>query len=79
MKQKRSLLLVIQEKIKLQLDETKEFIKKVKFDMISIHIFQPLRGTPIYDQLLIAGSISQDVNMTSFGRNKLAPRKLDKK
>ena len=51
---------------KITVNETKEFIKKVKFDMISIHIFQPLRGTPIYDQLLMAGSISQDVNMTSF-------------
>lgn len=46
--------------------ETKEFIKNVKFDHISPHIFQPLQGTPIFDQLLELGKITKDQNITSY-------------
>ena len=60
------------------INQTKEFIKKVKFDMLSIHIFQPLQGTPIYDQLLMAGSISQDDSMTSFGEINWLPENWTK-
>lgn len=47
-------------------NETLDFIKKVKFDMISVHIFQPLQGTPIYDQLVQIGSIKHGVEIKSY-------------
>ena len=55
------------------IDETKEFIKNVKFDLISPHVFQPLQGTPIYDQLLMIGSISRDDDITSYSEVNWVP------
>ncbi len=36
---------------------TENFIKKMKFNWVGIHNFQPLPGTPIYDDLVAQGEI----------------------
>ena len=47
-------------------EETRQFIKDVRFDMASFYSFQPLPGTPIYDILVRAGSLSKADEMTSY-------------
>ena len=59
--------------------ETKQFIKDVKFDMASFHAFQPLPGTPIYNQLLMAGSLSKEDSMTSYAEINWVPENWTKK
>ena len=63
---------------KATVGETKKFIKEVKFDMVSPHIFQPLSGTPIYDQLLSLGSISEDITMNSYSEINWIPENWTK-
>jgi len=63
---------------KATVDETKKFIKQVKFDMVSPHIFQPLSGTPIYDQLLSLGSISEDITINSYSEINWIPENWTK-
>lgn len=63
---------------KTTIQETKQFVKKVKFDMVSPHIFQPLQGTPIYDQLLMIGSITKDDGMTSYSEVNWIPENWTK-
>ena len=46
--------------------------------MISPHIFQPLQGTPIYDQLLSLGSISEDVPINSYSEVNWIPENWTK-
>ena len=48
------------------IEETKQFIKDVRFDMASFYAFQPLPGTPIYDTLVRQGSITKADEMTSY-------------
>ena len=47
-------------------EETRQFIKDVRFDMAAFYSFQPLPGTPIYDILVKAGSLSKADEMTSY-------------
>lgn len=51
---------------KKTIEETRQFIKDVRFDMASFYAFQPLPGTPIYDQLVRMGSVSRTDEMTSY-------------
>jgi radical SAM superfamily enzyme YgiQ (UPF0313 family) len=50
--------------------ETQELIKRCKFDSIAIQYFQPLPGTPIYDELVENGEIEDTLlpNTTSGSR-----------
>lgn len=47
--------------------ETRTFIHDVKFDAVSLHIFQPLHGTPIHDQLMAHGLLTQETRIASYG------------
>lgn len=48
------------------IQETKQFIKDVKFDVVSIHVFQPLQGTPIYNELLAMGTLGKGDTIRSY-------------
>lgn len=48
------------------LKETELFIRKCKFNAISIANFQPMPGTPIYDELIKRGEIANDFLPTLF-------------
>lgn len=48
------------------LKETESFIRKCKFDAISIANFQPMPGTPIYDELVAKKEITSDTLPTLF-------------
>lgn len=50
--------------------ETESLIKKCKFDSIGIQYFQPLPGTPIYEELVESGDIEDSLlpNTTSGAR-----------
>jgi len=41
--------------------------------IIFLHVFQPLQGTPIYDQLLATGDINKDDSITSYSEVNWAP------
>lgn len=43
------------------IDETIKLVKKNPFDTVAVSIFQPLPGTPIYDQLLQSGKITDQL------------------
>lgn len=60
-------------------EETRQFIKDVKFDMASFFAFQPLPGTPIYDELIRIGSVSKTDEMTSYGVVNWVPENWTKK
>lgn len=48
------------------LEKTFELIKKANIDFANIHHFQPLPGTPIYDELVEKGEISVDFLPSSY-------------
>lgn len=58
--------------------ETKEFIKDVKFDMAAFYAFQPLPGTPIFDQLVMSEAITYDHQMTSYNEVNWVPENWTK-
>jgi len=41
-------------------EETRQFIQRVPFDAISLHIFKPLPHTPIWRELVDSGTLSPD-------------------
>ena len=59
-------------------EETRQFLKDVRFDFASFYAFQPLPGTPIYHELLGMGSISKADEMTSFSEVNWVPENWTK-
>lgn len=49
------------------LNKTLSFIKENDFDLVSIHNFQPIPGTPVYNRLVDNGDIEEDVLPKKFG------------
>lgn len=49
------------------LKKTELLVRNCKFDHLSVSTFQPIPGTPIYDELLENGEITKDTLPTRFG------------
>lgn len=58
---------------------TAELIRKADFDSIGIQYFQPLPGTPIYDELVAQGEIEDELlpNCTTGARQYVTPALKD--
>ena len=53
--------------------ETKRFIQDVKFDVVSLHLFQPLEGTPIYSDLVTMGTLAKGETIRSYDEINWVP------
>jgi len=53
--------------------ETKRFIQSVKFDVVSLHLFQPLEGTPIYSELVTMGTLAKGDTIRSYDEINWVP------
>jgi radical SAM superfamily enzyme YgiQ (UPF0313 family) len=54
---------------------TAELIDKCDFDMVSVNKFQPLPGTPIFDELVEKGEIGPDfIPVDTMGPSRYAPQ-----
>ncbi len=53
--------------------ETKRFIQEVKFDVVSLHLFQPLEGTPIYSDLVTMGTLAKGDTIRSYDEINWVP------
>ncbi len=53
--------------------ETKKFIQNVKFDLVALHLFQPLEGTPIYTELVTRGTLAKGDTIRSYDEINWVP------
>lgn len=60
------------------LNKTLSFIKKNDFDLVSIHNFQPIPGTPIYNRLVNNGDIQEGImpKKYGYGERVFTPKEL---
>lgn len=54
-------------------EATKQFIQDVKFDLVSLHLFQPLEGTPIYSELVTMGTLAKGDTIRSYDEINWVP------
>jgi radical SAM superfamily enzyme YgiQ (UPF0313 family) len=57
---------------------TESFIYKNNFDNIALHTFQPLPGTPIFDELIKRGEIKPSFVPGAFNQITYSPKNLSK-
>lgn len=60
------------------IEETKKFLRKCKFNLFFLNNFQPLPGTPVYEELLSRGEISPDLFPKNYsgGERAYTPKEL---
>ncbi len=60
------------------LEQTVTFIKKSGIDFVSMHNFQPIPGTPVYDELVARGEIEEGILPQKYGHGErpYTPREL---
>ncbi len=65
---------------KQDLEKTIAFIKKNQFDYVSMHNFQPIPGTPVYDELVSQGEIEEGIlpKKFTYGERAYTPPELEK-
>ena len=57
---------------------TETFIRKNRFDQIGLSFFQPLPGTPVYEDLIEGGEIDSEFIPGRFNQLTYCPRGIDK-
>lgn len=70
------LLLAFPGETEADLALTYEMVMRERFDRISLHIFQPLPGTPVYDRLVAEGKIPADFMPSGYDTLSYCPETL---